>query len=157
MKKRGAVIIVVLFVLAGCSPPGERQGGKDHDHSPQAEEAHQSPGTGGLEQQSEAEHDHPHELTVTSERQKEWGIQVEEARLEAVVHEFTLPGVLHLNDNRTAFVSSFVAGKISAVYSDLGQTVKKGERLLIVNSPEFAQAQADFLEARVRMILSEAE
>ncbi|MCJ7681320.1 MAG: efflux RND transporter periplasmic adaptor subunit, partial [Candidatus Aminicenantes bacterium] len=47
--------------------------------------------------------------------------------------------------------------KISAVYSDLGQTVKKGERLLIVNSPEFAQAQADFLEARVRMILSEAE
>lgn len=149
MMKRSAVLVVALFILTGCSPPGEPPGADDHDHSPQAEESHLSA--------VPDEHDHPRELTVTADRQREWGVQVDEARLEAVVHEILLPGVLRLNDNRTAYVSSFVEGKISAVYSDLGQPVRKGEHLLIVNSPEFAQAQADFLEARVRMILSEAE
>ena len=151
MKNIGVVLFIVLLILSGCSSPGERNETGDHGHSHQVDETRPPAET------DDQEHDHPHEITVSSARQNEWGIEVSAARLEDVVYEVSLPGVLHLNENRTAFVSSFVSGKIASVFSDLGQKVKKGERLLIVNSPEFAQAQADFLQARVRMVLSEAE
>jgi len=40
---------------------------------------------------------------------------------------------------------------------DLGTPIKQGQALLTINSPEFARAQADFLQARAQFLLSSQE
>jgi cobalt-zinc-cadmium efflux system membrane fusion protein len=64
---------------------------------------------------------------------------------------------LAVNKNRTAHISSFVQGKIVSHPADLGDNVHKGQVLATINSPQFAKAQADFLQARARFLLSQKE
>lgn len=97
------------------------------------------------------------ELHVSPERQKEWGIALGSADRLDISSAISLPGVLALNQNRTAYISSFAQGKVVSIDTDLGDDVKKEERLLVVHSPEFAQAQASFLEARAKLNLSRRE
>lgn len=105
-----------------------------------------------------AEEGHFHEeLHLSLEKQKEWGIRIGHVTKQKVSSQLLLPGVLTLNQNKTAHISSYVAGKVVSLSADLGTKVEKGRVLLTINSPEFAQAQADFLEARAKLNLSQKE
>lgn len=132
-------LLAFTFCGGGEKPPAAAV--ESHDHEAEA---------------GEAGHEHA-DLVVPPEKQKAWGIGVGEVRREDLAGVSLVPGVMALNGNRTAHVSSFVTGRIANVAADLGQTVRKGQPLLTVNSPEFAQAQADFLEARTRFNLGQAE
>ncbi|MBN2409425.1 MAG: efflux RND transporter periplasmic adaptor subunit [Candidatus Aminicenantes bacterium] len=101
-------------------------------------------------------HDH-RDIEVPPDRQKAWGLRLGEVRKETLAGRITVPGVVALNENRTAHVSSFVQGQVTSLAADLGRVVRKGQPLLTINSPDFAQAQADFLEARARYNLSLAD
>lgn len=101
-------------------------------------------------------HEHP-ELKVPPELQKSWGLRMGKVTREELAARITVPGIIALNDNRTAHVSSFVHGQIDSLAVDLGAAVRKGQPLLVVNSPEFAQVQADFLETRARYNLGLAD
>ena len=103
-----------------------------------------------------SEHEHPG-LEVSPDRQKVWGLRVEEVRRRNLIGRTAVPGVIALNENRTSHVSSFVHGQIASLAVDLGSVVRKGQPLLTINSPDFAQAQADFLEARARYNLGLAD
>ncbi len=98
-----------------------------------------------------------HDLEVPPDKQKAWGLEVGEVRRETLTGRSLVPGVVALNENRTAQVSSFVRGQIASLAADLGQVVHRGQPLLVINSPDFAQAQADFLEARARYNLGLAD
>ncbi|MGB7294589.1 MAG: efflux RND transporter periplasmic adaptor subunit [Candidatus Aminicenantales bacterium] len=101
-------------------------------------------------------HEHP-DIEVSPDKQKAWGLRVGEVRKETLAGRITVPGVIALNENRTARISSFVSGQIASLSVDLGRVVRKGQPLLTVNSPEFARAQADFLDSRVRYNLGLAD
>ena len=102
------------------------------------------------------EHKHP-ELRLPSDKQKDWGIVTGQVAMQGISSELTLPGVLTVNQNLTAHVSSFVQGKVVSHTVDLGDRIRTGQALVTINSPEFAQAQADFLRARARYLLSQKE
>ncbi len=111
-----------------------------------------------LSSEEPAAEEHEHEdVQVSFEKQKDWGIKVGYADLENIVSRVSLPGVLILNQNETAHISSYVAGKVTDLAVDLGTKVKKGQTLCTINSPQFAQAQADFLETRARLNLSQKD
>ena len=97
------------------------------------------------------------EVRLSAETQKKWGIVVGRATKESVSATLTLPGVLALNQARTAHISSPLEGKVISVGTDLGDQVKKGQVLLVVHSPAFAQAKTAFLQARARLNLSRQE
>jgi len=137
MKK--TIILLALLTFAFCGS-GEKK---------------VSP-TAGEQQQEQEGHEHP-ELQLSPERQKEWGIEVGTATKETIASKITLPGVLALNQNKTAHISSFVEGKVVSLAADLGNRVSHRQVLLTINSPEFAKAQADFLEARAKLNLSRKE
>lgn len=103
-----------------------------------------------------AEHEHP-ELHIPPEKQKEWGIELGTATKQEVSSVLVLPGILTVNQNRTARISSYVEGKVIHRSADLGDWIRKGQTLVTINSPEFAQAQADFLRARANYWLSKTE
>jgi len=52
------------------------------------------------------------------------------------------------NANRLAHLSARVPGRIVAVYANLGDRVKEGDRLLLLDSPAFGEAQLEYRKAR---------
>jgi cobalt-zinc-cadmium efflux system membrane fusion protein len=155
MKKIILLFSILLLTFCGGRDndmgPGSTQQGHqeqlDREHPQDSQEAGYNP---------EEKNQHA-ELQVTSVQQKEWGIVLERASSQDISTAIELPGVLTVNQNRTAQISSFVQGKVVSYSVDLGDRVKKGQALVTINSPAFAQAQADFLQARAKYLLSQKE
>ncbi|MBY0247486.1 MAG: efflux RND transporter periplasmic adaptor subunit [Nitrospiraceae bacterium] len=55
------------------------------------------------------------------------------------------------NENRLAHLSARVSGHIVAVYANLGDRVKEGDRLLLLDSPAFGTAQLEYRKARTTL------
>ncbi len=55
------------------------------------------------------------------------------------------------NENRLAHLSARVSGHIVAVYANLGDRVKEGDRLLLLDSPAFGEAQLEYRKARTTL------
>lgn len=96
-------------------------------------------------------------IRISHENQISWGIEIDSIDTQNISSRISLPGVVTLNENRTAYITSFVNGQITQISVDLGDGVRKGQILLIVNSPEFAQAQAEFLQTRAKYNLGKKE
>lgn len=102
--------------------------------------------------------EHQHQiLRISEQQQKDWGITVGSPKKQTAHSQIEVPGTLKLNQNKTAQISSFVQGQIEILSADLGYRVKKGQPLLVINSPGFAKTQADFLETRAKMIFTRQE
>ena len=88
-----------------------------------------------------------HELRVEAEDVEAWGVQVGPVGHTTISAEMTLPGVLSVNENRTALIAPLVAGQIARLAVDLGSRVRAGQTLATLNAPEFTRAQTEFLQA----------
>lgn len=149
MKKYILFLAVLAFIFCG----GHENSSVVEQNDLQGEHTHGvEEGVGG----EEAEHEHE-ELQIPMERQKEWGIGLQTVSTKAIFKTLDLPGVLTVNQNRTAHISSFVQGKVVSHPADLGDRIRTGQTLVIINSPEFAQAQADFLRSRAEYLLGKKE
>ncbi len=75
-------------------------------------------------------------------------IQVAEVTLaELPTDEFTAPGKIELNPNRVSKVLLPVAGRISEVLVRFGDAVRKDQMLLLMESPEAANAASAYLQS----------
>jgi cobalt-zinc-cadmium efflux system membrane fusion protein len=59
------------------------------------------------------------------------------------------------NENRLAHLGARVPGRIVAVYANLGDRVKEGDRLLLLDSPAFGEAQLEYRKARTSLAVAE--
>ena len=59
------------------------------------------------------------------------------------------------NENRLAHLGPRVPGRIVAVYANLGDRVKLGERLLLLDSPAFGEAQLEYRKRRTALRVAE--
>jgi cobalt-zinc-cadmium efflux system membrane fusion protein len=64
-------------------------------------------------------------------------------------------GKILANENRLAHLSARVSGHIVAVYANLGDRVKEGDRLLLIDSPAYGEAQLDYRKARTTLSVME--
>lgn len=160
MKKYIILLTVLLMVFCGGqkndTPTTQNEDAHEHGQEGQVHEEDETPAR-PEHQAEEHEEDEHQDVHVSVEKQKEWGIKVGSAVLDDIISRISLPGVLVLNQNKTAHISSFVAGKVTALSVDLGTKVRQGQSVCTINSPEFAQAQADFLETRARLNLSQKD
>lgn len=149
------VSLFSLFIFVSCggstkSTPASPPEQVAHEHEGHQHEA--------LEPEATEPEDTEHQdLHLSPQQQKEWGIVVGSATRQDVASIIKLPGILTLNQNKTAHISSLIGGKVASLEVDLGDRVQKGQLLLTINSPEFAQAQADFLQTVAQLNLSRKE
>ncbi|MGD2245289.1 MAG: efflux RND transporter periplasmic adaptor subunit [Candidatus Aminicenantes bacterium] len=147
--------LFTLLILISCgggekaspTPPPEQDTHEQEGHQ------HEAQGSEAAEPDEEEHQD----LHLSPQRQKEWGIVVGSATRQDVASKIKLPGILTLNQNKTAHISSLIGGKVASLAVDLGDRVRKGQLLLTINSPEFVQAQADFLQTVAKLNLSRKE
>jgi len=59
----------------------------------------------------------------------------------------TVPGTITPNEDRTARLSAPAEGRVTAVYVQPGQPVRRGQLLVALQSPEAGMAQADLAKA----------
>ncbi len=162
MKK--FVIIFSILALAFCNGGRDASQADNHEHGDAshthegetAQHSHEGEEEQPIQEAEEAGHEHQH-LDVTPAKQKAWGVRVGLVEPQRLSSRIVLPGVISLNENKTAHITSFVHGQIAKLSVDLGSKVRKGQTIVVINSPEFAQLQADFLQARASYNLSHIE
>lgn len=127
-------LLLAMFALIACTggAPGEDAAVVDDEH----------------------EGEEVHELHAEPEDVEAWGIRVGTLGRTSVTAELTLPGVLGVNENRTALIAPLVAGQIAELAVDLGSRVRAGQVLASLTSPEFARAKTSFLQAFTQAELS---
>lgn len=71
--------------------------------------------------------------------------------LRSVAQTFELPATIESPPDKTGAVFSLVSGVVARVLVDVGDNVKAGQVLALVNSPELGESQSAFLNARLKL------
>ncbi len=121
--------VLVVLVLAGCGNDGKSSAAGMTSYS-SGDKAGDNPGLFTVPADQMA---HLQLVTVTPRR------------LERVLR---LPGSVAYNAFTTTPVISQVSGPVSRVVVIPGQAVKRGQPMLYVSSPDFAQLRSNYLKAR---------
>lgn len=124
-----ALAAFLLFVPMACNSK-DAGGGKE----------------GGEKAAKPEEGKRPAEVTLTPEASAKYGIKVEEAKTRVLVPTFVAPGEVAFDTEKMSYVGSPVAGRAFELRARVGDAVKKGDVLIVVDSPEYAAAQADHIQ-----------
>jgi len=68
-----------------------------------------------------------------------------------------LPGVVQPNAYKQVVITPVVAGRVTRVLAELGQSVRRGQPLAEIFSPELAEAETRFVSARAELDAHERE
>ena len=96
------------------------------------------------------EEGHAGEVKLTQDAIERYGIKVESASLWKLKPSFMAPARVAFNAETMAHVGSPLPGRVVELPVRLGDEVKKGDTLLIVESPELGEAQSEFLQKRIQ-------
>jgi cobalt-zinc-cadmium efflux system membrane fusion protein len=92
------------------------------------------------------EHEDPaDQVHLTAEAIATHGIVVARAERRAVERRLRVPARIVFNADAMAHVGTPVRGRVASLSARLGAEVKRGDELLVVESPELGEAQSDLL------------
>lgn len=104
----------------------------------------------------EAHADHEEEgLRLTAEQRKRFRIKAQPAAPGSLRSEISLPGEIIFNGDLVVHMVPRVAGIVRKVNKTVGDSVKTGEILAVIDSRELADAKAEYLAADARRALAE--
>jgi cobalt-zinc-cadmium efflux system membrane fusion protein len=83
------------------------------------------------------------EVWLDADQMKEAGIVVEPVGLEDVDDTILTSGRVTFADVKVSHVFSPVTGRVMAINAQLGQHVKKGDPLAVIQSPDIGQFSSD--------------
>ncbi|HZL38397.1 MAG TPA: efflux RND transporter periplasmic adaptor subunit [Tepidisphaeraceae bacterium] len=87
---------------------------------------------------------------------KRYGIALGAVSRHKLISHLIVPARLAFNSLATAVVGSAVQGRVADIKVNVGDMVKKGDELLIVESPELGLAQSDYLLKRTGIVTAQA-
>ncbi len=85
------------------------------------------------------------DLTISPEMVGRIRLKLEEARTQEIANQLRTTGTVQPNAYKETRVTPLVGGRITAVKVQLGDTVKKGQPLVVIFSQELAEAQMKYL------------
>ena len=98
---------------------------------------------------------HEEKMFITLDEQKMSKIDIKTLKITASHHQkrITFPGQVSLNENTVIHVVASVPGVVTKVYKNLGEDVKAGETLAVIESREMAEAKSAYLSVYKDLIL----
>ncbi len=138
-----ACCLFVSAALNGC------QKAEDDAAAGKAHAGEASKESGGDGHKHGGEEAHADEVKLTAEAIERYGIKVEAAQMWALRPTIVTPARVGFNTEAMAHVGSPLRGRVVDIKARLGQDVKRGDALCIIESPELGEAQADLLQKRV--------
>ncbi len=144
---RGAgvfTLLLALTLLTACAP------GKPAATASAAPDEHAEH---GRDPAGHEEHEHEHEagvVVVPQDRQRAAGVHVVGVAARDVTSTLETTGEIAENTDAEAHVTPRVAGRVTRVWRTVGDRVRVGETLAVLESDALGDAQAEFLEAQAR-------
>ena len=132
-----ALLVVAALALSGC------------DRSKSAE-SHGAQGKGGGKQEDKV-------LKLTDEELKTAGVRTEALLAQTLVDHVVLTATIRANQDRIAHVAPRVPARIVRVNANLGQAVKKGQQLALLDSIELGEAHSAYRQAQSQFTLAKAD
>jgi cobalt-zinc-cadmium efflux system membrane fusion protein len=96
------------------------------------------------------------EIQLTPEQMKTFGIKLDIAKAGKLQAWLNLSGDVAINTDRVAHIVPRVTGVVREVRKTLGESVRQGEVMAVLDSRELADCKAAFLAARQRVALAES-
>ncbi len=93
-------------------------------------------------------------VAMDDAQMKAAGVGIETAGPAVIRSTLQMPGEIKFNEDRTAHVVPRVAGVVESVPADLGQQVRKGQVLAVINSPAISEQRAELQAAQKRLQLA---
>jgi len=111
--------------------------------------------------------EHGHELGVkqeeenlirlTEEEMKQFGIEVAEVRPGKLGMDLSLSGEIIVNADRMAHIVPRLSGLVREVRKSVGDSVRQGELMAVIESRELADAKAEYLASAEKVALQQAK
>jgi len=137
MKTVVLCLTIFTFLISAPAIAGEHghdEAGGQNDHK---ESGHKDGG-----------HEEGGVVKLTPAQIKQAGIMTEILQLRPAMQAITAPGTVAFNAYALADITTLVDAMVYARHVRLGDHVKKGQKLVTLNSTSLAQAQAGYLKAR---------
>jgi cobalt-zinc-cadmium efflux system membrane fusion protein len=153
-KSKTAVALLVAFFLGGASArlwwetptPSLKEVQANQEKREESAQEHQD---------ERGEHEEK-KLQLSAEAQTEAGIILAEATGGELEQTLNLPGALTLNADTVLHIVPRIAGIVQRVNKTLGDDVKPGDVLAVIESRELAETKAAYLAAKQRLALAQA-
>ena len=148
MKQRSLKWLCVLFAVvqlgftAGCDKASD----SDARNGSQKSATSEGKPEGKAEKQG---------LTLSSAEAEAAGLKVEEIEERQVPEQVIVTATIQPNQDRIAHVSPRVASRIGKVSANLGDRVKQGQTLALLDSLELGEAHSTYLKARTEAALAQ--
>jgi cobalt-zinc-cadmium efflux system membrane fusion protein len=97
----------------------------------------------------------PEQVKLPPEAVRKYGIRIGVAKKRKLTSHLVAPARLSFNTEAMAVIGAAVQGRVVEVKVRAGEPVKKGDELLVVESPELGEAQSDLLQKRTAVITAE--
>lgn len=101
------------------------------------------------EEHEHDDHEHHHEevVVLTEDQREAAGIEIQNAQAGNLQKLILSPAKITLNENRVAHIYPNVEGIAKEVSKNLGEAVKAGETIALIESREIAEAKINYLTA----------
>ena len=144
---------VFLVTVLACGVVVARGGeAKDHDHDHDHDPAHAPAAS-----KPSADHaGHVGEAKLTADAIKHWNVRVEPVKKRVLAATFTAPARVAFNGEAMAHVGSLVPGRVEELKARVGDVVKNGDVLVVIESTELGQAQSEYLQKRTDAVVAQA-
>jgi cobalt-zinc-cadmium efflux system membrane fusion protein len=140
-----AILLAALFAVPSCAKE------KEHSHDAAEAEHHSDDKPAG---DAHAEHGHEHgeahtdEVKLTAGAVRDAGIRMEPVAKRLLSPVIAAPAQLAFNAEAMAHVGAPTMGRVVGIEARVGDVVKKGDTLLVIESSELGQAQSEHLQKR---------
>lgn len=139
------LLLLLAAPLAGCGSDSEAASGED-DHAGEAPGAHADEGDDRA-----GEDEHGDELTLTEAQAAATEIQTEIVRSSALAAEVRVPARIVPTETGQAQVGALVDGRVVRLLAAEGQAMRRGAAVAVIESPEVARLQGEYLQAQARV------
>jgi cobalt-zinc-cadmium efflux system membrane fusion protein len=95
-------------------------------------------------------------VDMAAETVKSSGIEIATAGPMQMKTVMELPGEIHLNKNKAAHIVPRLPGVITEIRKNLGDRVRKGEVIAVLDSRELAEVKGEYIESVHRMEFAQA-
>ena len=141
MNAYNKILILTLLYLSimlnGC---GDTNSDDDHDET----------------ESEETLHEENREVKLSKESIEIIGIEISEVFSQTMSGQLTAPAVVVTNQNLEALVGSLIEGRVSRVFANVGDYVRKGKVLMYIEGLEIGEIKSTYIKTKANLEFFEA-
>lgn len=141
MNTYNKIIILTLLYLSimlnGC---GNSNSEDDHDET----------------ESEETSHEENEEVILSKESIETIGLEISEIVKQTMSGQLTAPAVVVTNQNLEVLVGSLIEGRVSRVFANVGDYVRKGNVLMYIEGLEIGEIKSTYIKAKANLEFFEA-